>query len=441
MKIWLATTALLGLVVVGSTSCNPLGNKPAATEQPMTVTRGNLTLTVSGSGNLEAQSDAKLTFGTAGRIEKIYVTERTLVTKGTVLAKLETDALELAVAQAQMAVVQADVGVTQAQAAVTQAEAALKSAQLTLDKTENTYKWPALEIAIADVDSARAAVKYAQTRLDLAPAEQKAEWAAIVVQATINERVAETKLNAILGNRDTQEVEIQKLQVQAAQQSLDLARKSLELAQQSPDVARQALAQAQKRLADATITAPFAGVVADVPFKEKDSVSAVNPIVHLLDSGTMDLKVQVDEIDVVNVKPGQLAIISADALPNTKLEGTIDSIGLIPAQKSGVVVYDVTLTLNVPADSGLRAGMSATADIVTAQRNNIILIPDRAISKDSQGNTIVKIQVDGKSETRTVVTGLSDGIQTEIVSGLSEGDTIIERQTTSTSSSSGFFGK
>jgi macrolide-specific efflux system membrane fusion protein len=72
--------------------------------------------------------------------------------------------------------------------------------------------------------------------------------------------------------------------------------------------------------------------------------------------------------------------------------------------------------------------MSATADIVINERSNVLLVPNRAISKDSQGNPIVEVMVNGEIERRPVVTGISDGFETEIVAGLNEGEVVVERR-------------
>ncbi len=70
--------------------------------------------------------------------------------------------------------------------------------------------------------------------------------------------------------------------------------------------------------------------------------------------------------------------------------------------------------------------MSAIADIILEERSNVLLVPDRAISQDSQGNPVVKVMVDEEEiEERIVVTGISDGFDTEIVDGLSEGDVVV----------------
>jgi multidrug efflux pump subunit AcrA (membrane-fusion protein) len=69
--------------------------------------------------------------------------------------------------------------------------------------------------------------------------------------------------------------------------------------------------------------------------------------------------------------------------------------------------------------------MSAEADIVIVDRSNVLLVPDRAITKDSEGNPVVMVVVNEQTEERPVVIGISDGFDTEIVSGLSEGEVVV----------------
>jgi multidrug efflux pump subunit AcrA (membrane-fusion protein) len=141
----------------------------------------------------------------------------------------------------------------------------------------------------------------------------------------------------------------------------------------------------------------------------------------------MELQVEVDEIDITEVKVGQRAIIELDALPTIPMESKVSSISLLPTIESGVIVYDVKIDFDVPEGTGIRDGMSATVDIVVTERNNVLLVPDRAIRQDSPGNPIVEVMVNEQIEERTVVTGISDGLQTEILDGLEEGE-VVERR-------------
>ncbi|MFC1933634.1 efflux RND transporter periplasmic adaptor subunit [Chloroflexota bacterium] len=531
MKSWRTVVVfLLCLVLAGSISCNPFGGgEEEAAEQLVEVVRGNLSTTVSGSGNIEVSNDIELAFGSGGKVDKIYVEEGGEVSEGDVLAKLETDVLELALTQAlvaynqaQLAVTEAEVAVTQAEVAVTQAEINLINAEIALESAEAKYVWPEeIFAARENVRAAERQVKEAQAMLrgeeavydsrtgallyykqlktawdikvwteKLADAEEKLRTYQVNLDVLLAESAADTsvsdaeeKLTRYQGQLDTslaqydalaqvpterekaemeeeiaimrmkvelaqeqledaqkaqEEVVVKKQQVEMAQQSLELAKQSSELAQQSPELTRQSLElakqsmeQAQKQLDEATITAPFDGVVASIYVDEGDVIPSptVAPkiIFHIIDLTTMELNVEVDEIDVPGIKPWQRAIIEVDALPALPLEGRVNSISLLPTEEAGVILYDVKVEFNVPEGFGLRVGMSATADIVIAERRNVLLVPDRAIKQDSQGNSIVEVVVNGQTEERIVVTGISDGFETEIVDGLEEGE-VVERR-------------
>ncbi|MFC2071502.1 efflux RND transporter periplasmic adaptor subunit [Chloroflexota bacterium] len=431
MKSWrIVTVLLLCLVLVGSISCNPFGGEEETTQQLVEVVRGDLTVTVSGSGNIEVSNEAKLTFGVGGRIDKIYVEEGDNVTEGKVLAKLETDTLELALTQARVAQTQAQVAVTQAEVAVTQAEINLKNAEIALEQTDTTYSLSDFRVAQADVDEAERNLE--ETLLRWTKYDPGTPgyvgFQETVLQAQARFDTAEDKLEAMLLGFDTKEVAVKKLQVEAAEQSLVLAGQSLELTASQLKLTVQSLALAQQQLDEATITAPFSGIVASVPVDEKDTVITTTTIIHLIDHSSMKLEVQVDEIDVTEVEPGQRAIIEVDALPALPFEGKVSSISQLPTEEAGVIVYDVKIEFAVPEDVGIRAGMSASADIVIDERSNVLLVPDRAIKQDSQGNTIVGVMVDKQIEERVVVTGISDDFQIEIVNGLEEGEEVIGRQ-------------
>ncbi len=138
VKSWrIAVVLLLSLVLTSFVACNPFDEGEAeVTEELVEVVRGDLTVIVSGSGYIEVSKEAKIAFGTGGRVEEISVEEGDKVSQGEILARLETDAMELALAQtqigrvqAQAAQAQAQVGQVQAHVAQAQAEVALSQAQ------------------------------------------------------------------------------------------------------------------------------------------------------------------------------------------------------------------------------------------------------------------------------------------------------------------------
>lgn len=366
MKIWqIVTILLLCLVLVGSIACNPFaGDEEETTLQLIEVVRGDLIVSVSGSGNIGISNEAELTFGVGGKVDKIYAEEDDEVGRGDVLAQLDTGALELALTEVQLALAQAQLARTEAEAAQAQAKAALDEAEYDLYILKKRH------------------VSYEQQR-------------------------------------------IAKLQIKAAELQLEATELQLEVIELQLEAVEQAIAEAQKQLDWAAITAPFDGTIASVNVDEGDTVLATEIIVHLIDLTSMELDAEVDEIDVAEVKPGQRAIIEVDALPALQLEGKVISISLLPEVEAGVVLYKVKIGFDVPPDLELRVGMSATADIVIAERSGVLLVPSRAITTDSEGNPMVKVMVNEQTEERRVVIGISDGFDTEIVDGLDEGEVVV----------------
>ncbi len=413
MKAWrLVGFLFLCFTVVGTLSCDALGGKTAGTTQQLVkVTRGNLTVTVSGSGNLEAINSRRLSFGMPGRVGNIHVAEGQRVIKGDRIATLATDSLELAVAQAEVAL-------AQAVATVSQADIGLKTAERALNEALGRHTFSEVEIAQTDLDEAKSYVQYLVSNMAAASPAQQQTWATALIYAQARLAAAEAKLDALITNYDTEEMAIRRLQVEAARQSKDLA-------EQSSKLAKSTLDQARKQLEEATMVAPFDGIVARLNVNAKDSVSPGVAVAEIIDPSRMRLEIQVDEIDVTQVRAGQKASIEVDAAPGQRIEGTVDSIDVLPSLQSGVVTYDTLVVFEVPENAGLRAGMSASADISVAERKSVLLVPDRAIRKNAGGEDVVTVISNGQTREKAVTTGISDGILTEITGGLEEGETVV----------------
>lgn len=411
MKSWRAAAVLLlSLVLVSSMACNPFGgDQEEISQQLVEVVRGDLIVSVSGSGNVAVSNEARLVFGTSGRIDKIFIDDGDEVAKREVLARLDTAPLELALAQAQATLVQVQIAQTQAQIAQAPAQATLTQAQATLAQAQI-----ALNVAEDNLEDADDLLRRMRKDLDIRHPDVEAVEV-LFETAELEFEVAEAQFAAA------------ELQLEIAESQLELVEPQLEAADLQLEVAEQALGEAQKQLDRVTITAPFDGVVASIDVDEGDTVSAATSIVHLIDLTSIELEVAVDEIDIAEVKLGQRAIIEVDALQALQLEGKVTSISLLSEETGGVVLYEVTISFDVPQDYNLKIGMSAIADIVTDERSNVLLVPDRTITQDSQGNPIVKVMVDEEIEEieeRPVVLGISDGFQTEIVDGLEEGEVV-----------------
>jgi len=426
MKRWaIIGTLIMSLLLTGLVACTGTGAPP---NRQAEVVRGDLTVGVNGNGKIEVTREKNLVFGSTGKVASVTVEDGDEVKKGDVLAKLETDALELSLSQAQVAEAQAQVIKTQAEVALAGAEANLELAKFNLDRMEDVDK------AKDEITEAEWEIKVAEMRLKEAntTGDQAtiAYWRTELLAAKLHLADAQKDLVDLLTDADyatliVDEVQIKALQVKAAELVVEQSRKSVEQANRSIDQASRAVAYARKQLDEATITAPFDGLVASVNFKEGDIlVSPAAKTIHLIDPSRLGLKVDIDEIDITRIKPGQEAIVSVDAL-ETEFKGNVVSIAPLPNPQQDVVLYKVEVNFDVPQGSGLRIGMSATADIVIDKRTDVLLVPSRAVTEDSQGNPVVKVMVGKQTEERKVTVGLSDGFETEIISGLSEGEQVV----------------
>lgn len=148
------------------------------------------------------------------------------------------------------------------------------------------------------------------------------------------------------------------------------------------------------------------------------------------------VSVQVDELDIVSVKKGQTATVTLDALENKSFEGKITSVSNEGSTDSSSVKYPVEITFE--KTSGMKIGMSASATINIAEATDAVLIPVDALQEQGDSTYVYtkKDSDDNLSGKTEVETGLSNGSQVEITSGLSEGDMVYYMKNTSSEDSS-----
>ena len=192
-------------------------------------------------------------------------------------------------------------------------------------------------------------------------------------------------------------------------------------------------------LKDYNIYAPINGIIQNVKVKAGDVVSSNTTLAQLV-SNEKIIEVSLNEIDAAEVRLGQLAIITFDALPNIKLKGRVFYISPVGEVNQGVVNYLVKVSMeNNPQ---VKIGMTANVEIITKVKKNILTIPNSAI-KSINNKYYVEIPDEKENITKItkrpikliyptkkvfIKTGLSDGNQTEILEGLKEGDIIIVKK-------------
>lgn len=211
------------------------------------------------------------------------------------------------------------------------------------------------------------------------------------------------------------------------------------------------LASAQETLAQYTIIAPFSGTMATSPEFVGDNVSSATTLGTLITSQevvTLDL----NEVDVSKVKVGDKATLTFDAVSDLTLTGTVQTVDPVGTVTSGVVNYTVTIDLDTQ-DDRIKSGMSVTAAIQTGIAADVLTVPSSAV-KTANGSSYVLVVPSDDAQTpavasstaasqisqgitlateptRTIVeVGLSDGVTTEIKSGLTEGQLIVTKTIT-----------
>lgn len=221
--------------------------------------------------------------------------------------------------------------------------------------------------------------------------------------------------------------EAQLAQAEAALSSLENGADAADTrsAEAQVEQARLNVAAAQEAVDDATLKAPFDGVVTAVNVAPGEIASGV--AVALIDSDSLELVLDVDEVDIGSLSVGQPAIVSLEAWPTVEIESAIDKIA--PSTQddgSGLVTYQVFLDLDA-TDLPVRVGMTASANLITANREDVLLLESRAINANRQNGTfyVTIVSADGATRDVPVTIGLRDGNLTQITSGLQAGDEVL----------------
>jgi HlyD family secretion protein len=189
------------------------------------------------------------------------------------------------------------------------------------------------------------------------------------------------------------------------------------------------------------LKAPFAGVVTAVNIVPGSSASSSVAAVSLLDRSTLHVDLKLSENDVAKVQLGQPVALTIDALKDWKAAGTVSYIAPSAETSNGVVTYAVRVSFP-DSDARVKIGMTANLSITTAQKNNVLLAPNSALLPKGAGHSVQLTSADGKTTSEVdVQTGLSDGTQTEITSGLKAGDKIVTTPSTTKTTSGGLFGR
>jgi HlyD family secretion protein len=429
MKTWLKVLIGIGAflligAIVGATVYQ--SQKNLVTVQTGKAQKQNLSSVVSASGEIKPKTYVNIGANAFGKIIKLHVKEGDRVTKGQLLAQLEN-------VQSS-----ADVNATRAGVEAAQTDAAAGDA--------------ALNTALADLNRAKSDFNHA-----------KLDW----------ERAQGLYNAALIAKQD---YDIKKATWEQADAGFAQAEAKVAQAKAQKDSMDKHITQNQAnltRVADVlqktTYEAPFDGVITNLPVREGETVvigiqnSPGSTLMTLADMSVITSEVKVDETDIVNVRLGQSADVTIDAIPHKVFHGVVSEIGDNAIVRStGVATsqatstseeakdFKVVVTLTDPPPD-LRPGLSSTAKITTAVRENVLSLPIQALTvrskadlapKNKDGSvqaatapadvTKQKEEVQGvfvirnkKAEFVPVDTGISGTTDIEVVKGLQDGDEVI----------------
>src|SRR3984885_1343397 len=389
MKAWKKVAIGVGILVllamiVGFTVHQ--SSKNVSTVQTGKVQRQDLSTVVSASGEIKPKPYANIGATAFGKITHLYVREGDHVKKGQLLAQLEN---------------------VQSSADVNANEASLQAAQTDALASDAALK-------TSQADSLRAQAVYDRNKLDWDRAQS------LFKDGLISKSDFDSRKNAWA----TADAGLTQAQARVAQ-----AKAQQDSAERHVAQAKATLVHYSDLLQKTTNVAPFDGVVTNLPVREGETVvvgiqnAQGSTLMTIADMSIITAEVKVDETDIVNVKLGQPAEVTIDAIPKKVFHGNVSEIGdNAIVRSSGVSTsqqttaseeakdFKVVVTLtDAPAD--LRPGLSTTAKITTATRSSVVSIPIQALTvrsaadlapKDGKGSVQAAAPVDNSKQKQDI---------------------------------------
>ena len=356
-------TIAINLIACGGT---PTPTPTAAATIPAVKATGR----VVAEGKVVPVKSAALSFQTAGTVAQIPVSTGDSVAAGKVLLSLDTRQLDLALAEAEANLVAAQAKYNQIKRGPTvdesnAAQQDVKSAQAAYDSLLHPPQNDLLALK-SDLDKAKAQADRAQSAYDRIGGDSNpfagmtAERAALQ-SAWLDYQKALALYNSKLSPSDAQ-IQQAMATVQTAKSNLAKltpTAEDLAAAEAAMNAAKAARDLATDNLNRANLTAPFAGTVITIDPKVGEAVAAGTAVARIADTSNFQVETtDLTEINIVNVKEGDSASVTLDAIPNLELTGKVDSIKGFGENRQGDIVYTLVVKLD-QQDARLRWNMTA----------------------------------------------------------------------------------
>jgi HlyD family secretion protein len=353
------------------------------------VERGDIARSVVATGKVQPKTKVEVKSKASGIVKKILVDYGQYVHEGDVLVELDKEELQARVREGR-ALLQA-------------AQAAVESAEANLERNKVDAEAPDLPFLKTAMD--RAVGMYREKLVSKAIAEdtEKAYHLAL------------NKQSSAIRNLAVSRAEITRAQAQVAQ-------------------AKAALEQGEENLRNSTIVSPMTGLVLSKDVEVGDAVSSIlvmgsqaTLVMTLGDVSEVYVLGKVDQADIGKVYLGQRSRIVVESYKDRKFDGDVTKISPLGVEKDNVTTFEVRVSIHNPGGV-LKANMSANAEIILEEKHGVLIVPESSIVYDKARKASIEIpdstEKNGKKKV-AVQTGISNGVKTELIAGLNEGQKLV----------------
>lgn len=213
-------------------------------------------------------------------------------------------------------------------------------------------------------------------------------------------------------------------------QALQQAKEEHAAAVESLEIIRDGVSSSNKSGSSTLVRSSVAGLILDVPVKVGNTVINANTfndgttIATVADMDDLIFDGNIDETEVGRLHVGLPVIISVGALQDLRFDAVLEYISPKATESGGTNLFEIKATVKVPSDVTIRSGYSANAEIELQRAEDVLFIPESALQFNGDSTFVYLVKADGSYEEHPVETGLSDGVNIEIKSGLSLEDKV-----------------
>ena len=362
--------------------------------------RVSLTETIASSARVGGIQQSAVGAQFTGTVEHLFVRRGDRVQAGQPIATLRNEVTQQQKAQAATAVATAQARLAQ-----------VSKAPLRSEMDEATHQVTEAKAQVAQIN---AELTLANTQFER---NQQLFHSGLIPRSEFdasqsNQQSLQSRLRAAKATVKVREAKLETLQKTPLAEDVQVARAQL-------SEAEQALRVAEQQSKEATVTAPFAGVITEINAEQGQTVTA-NGVVNLV-SDSLEIRVDLDENNLADLELGQSAILSSSAFTDTTFQGRLTDIGAAVDEARGIVTVKITPD-NPPA--WLRPGQTVNVNLLTNEKVDRLIVPSTAVLRQGSRTVVMAVQ-DGHAVEKTVLTrpAVPQGIPT--AGGVTEADEVI----------------